>query len=479
MFNQVTVNHTRSAWLNACFLLSAFVISLLPRISLAQDKIYKTDKTVIDAKVTEINTSEIKYKKFSNLNGPAYIVPRKEVSMIVYENGEKEIYNQGPATQDPNAKTGTNGKSSPGANSSVDQARNFILNENINGGIAAYAKLISSEVNNPLLLAEDAYALALGGIYDAALMRLDLCRNMGAMSPEISFFTAQVFALMGYNDLANEYWKDSDINKAPSWIFSTSGTLLQKYKCKSPVSKTKSREALISNFKHANELAAQNLYFQSIALFHDIVNTYPNEYLPYVGYSITLEKTGAFEKSAESVEKAISLIGNTADANVKKQLLEKRLATIRQNMTLLPSPYTTPVKPMTEQYDRPQMMAYAGGMVAPSLINLNGRIGYFVSGASNAALDFSVMRMDSVSSSNVGLSIYSMKNGFVSGAGIMMNSGSGMTNFSFKLSVGYSKMNKSRTSSIDIFLDMNKGLKKDSLTTAIMSIGTSFYFGKR
>jgi tetratricopeptide (TPR) repeat protein len=479
MFNQVTVNHMRSAWLNACFLLSAFVISLLPGASFAQDKIYKTNKTVIEAKVTEINASEIKYKKFSNLNGPAYIVPRKEVSMIVYENGEKEIYNQGQTTQDPNAKMGANGKGSLGANSSIDQARNFILNENINGGIATYAKLISSDLNDPLLLSEDAYALALGGIYDAALMRLDLCRNMGAITPEINYFTSQVFALMGYNDLANEYWKASDINKAPTWIFSKSGLLLQKYKSKSPVSKTKSREALIANFKHANELASQNLYFQSIALFHDIVTTYPNEYLPYVGYSITLEKTGAFEKSAESIEKAISLIGNTADDNAKKQLLEKRLATIRQNMTLLPSPYSTPVKTKLEQSDHPQMMAYAGGMVAPSMINVNGRIGYFVSGASNASLDFSVMKMDSTSYSNVGLSVYSQKNGFVSGAGIMMNSGSGNTNFSFKLSVGYSKMNKSRTSSIDIFVDVNKGLKKDAMTTAIMSIGTSFYFGKR
>lgn len=476
MLNQVTANHKRSAWLTTCFLLCTFVIFLFPIISFGQDKIYKSDNTVIDAKVMEITTAEIKYKKFSNQNGPAYIIPKKDVAMIVYQNGEKEVYNR---TQTNNPLTVAGSDDSPATNPSITRARNLVLSENINGAIATYGKLIKSDIANPVLLAEDAYALALAGIYDAALIRLDLCRSMGAISPEINYFTAQVFALMGYNDLAGEFWKAKDINEAPAWIFPKSAQLLQKYRSKFPVTVTKTREQLIANFKHANELASQKQYFQSIALFHDIVNIYPNEYLPYVGYSITLEKTGALAKSVQTIEKAISLIGNTADDIAKRQTLEKRLATIKQNMTLLPTLYSMPEKSGIEPLDRPQMMAYAGGMVAPAMLNLNGRIGYFVTGTSNASLDFSVVKMDSTSYSNVGLALYSTKNGFVSGGGIMMNSGRGNTNFSFKLSVGYSKMNKSRTSSLDIFVDVNKGLKKDAMTTAIMSIGTSFYFGKR
>ena len=486
MLNQVTVNHKRSAWLSTCFLPGILVIFLLPRLSFGQDKIYKTDNTVIEAKVLEINKSEIKYKKFSNQNGPAYIIPKKEVSKIVYENGEKEAYNQAQANNQPAANTSAKpaavagSNTASGNNPSLNKARNYVLAENINEAIATYGKLIKADATNPSLLAEDAYALALAGIYDAALMRLDLCRKMGAVTPEINFYTAQVFALMGYNDLAGEFWKTRDINEAPAWIFSKSSMLLQKYRSKFPVTTTRTRDQLIANFKRANELASQTQYFQSIALFHDIIAIYPNEYLPYVGYSITLEKTGALEKSAQSIEKAISLIGNAPDNQANKQFLEKRLATIRQNMTL-PTPYSSPEMPVSKVQDAagPQMMAYAGGMLAPNTTNINGRIGYFVSGSSNVSLDFGVWKNAEYSSSNVGLTLYNRQKIFVSGAGLGMNAANGNSAFSLKLSVGISKMNKSRTGSIDVFLDMNKGLKQGALTTYCFSIGTSKYFGKR
>jgi hypothetical protein len=285
---------------------------------------------------------------------------------------------------------------------------------------------------------------------------------------------------MGYNDLAGEFWKTKDINEAPAWIFSKSALLLQKYRSKSPVTTTRTREQLIANFKRANELASQTRYFQSIALFHDIVAIYPNEYLPYVGYSITLEKTGAYGKSAQSIEKAISLMGNTPEDKANKQLLEKRLATIRQTISLT-LPNAIPEMPVSRVQDAagPQMMAYAGGMVAPHTTNINGRIGYFVSGSSNVSLDFGVWKNAEYSSSNVGLTLYNRQKIFVSGAGLGMNAANGSSAFSLKLSVGISKMNKARTASFDVFLDMNKGLKQGALTTYCFSIGTSKYFGKR
>jgi hypothetical protein len=256
--------------------------------------------------------------------------------------------------------------------------------------------------------------------------------------------------------------------------------LLQKYRSKTPVTTTRTREQLIANFKHANELASQTQYFQSIALFHDITNIYPNEYLPYVGYSITLEKTGALGKSAQTIEKAISLIGNTPEDKANKQFLEKRLAAIKQNMIILP-PYTAPEMPVIKApvAAGPQMMAYAGGMVAPYSTNINGRIGYFVSGTSNASFDFGMWKTAEYTASNVGLSLYNRQKSLVSGVGLAMNSANGNSAFSFKLSVGVSKMNKAQTSSFDVFVDMNKGFKKDALTTFCFSIGTSKYFGKR
>ncbi|MBR6655188.1 MAG: outer membrane beta-barrel protein [Alistipes sp.] len=45
----------------------------------------------VKSKVVQIGTSEIKYHKFENLEGPIYSVPRSEVFIIRYENGRKEV----------------------------------------------------------------------------------------------------------------------------------------------------------------------------------------------------------------------------------------------------------------------------------------------------------------------------------------------------------------------------------------------------
>ncbi|MFH1320095.1 MAG: hypothetical protein ABII90_05505 [Bacteroidota bacterium] len=479
MLNQVTVKQKPTAWLYAYLISCAFVIIFFPSVSFAQDKIYKTDSTIIAAKVMEISDADIKYKKFSNQNGPAYIIPKKEVWMIVYENGEKEVYNQA-TKQTTTLPVVVNSNAASVDNPSHEKARNFILTENINEAIASYSQLIAIDSTNATLLAEDAYALALGGIYDAALMRLDRSWSIGANSPDVNYFTAQVFALMGYDDLASEFWKASEKHKTPAWISLKAPILLQKFKRKLPNSAKTNREELIANFKHANELASQSLYFQSIAMFHEIINQYPNEYIPYIGYSITLEKTGAFQKSAQIIEKAISLIGNNSEDIEEKRILEQHLITIKRKMTSLPM-YAMPGLHQWNVKDAksPQMMAYGGFMLSPSLISLNGRIGYYISGGSNASLDFGAGNNSGASFFNLGLSVYNRLHYFVSGGGLLMTSGNGNTDFSLKLSVGFSKMNKNLTSSFDVFLDVNKGLAEGSPTTFGVSVGTSIYFGKR
>ena len=60
----------------------------------AQDKIYKNNGEVLEAKVLEIGQSEIKYKVFVNLNGPTYTLSKQQVAKVVYENGETETYNR-------------------------------------------------------------------------------------------------------------------------------------------------------------------------------------------------------------------------------------------------------------------------------------------------------------------------------------------------------------------------------------------------
>ena len=57
----------------------------------AQDQLYKMDNTKVLVKIIEVGTELIKYKLYSNLNGPTYSENVKDVSLIIYETGQHEI----------------------------------------------------------------------------------------------------------------------------------------------------------------------------------------------------------------------------------------------------------------------------------------------------------------------------------------------------------------------------------------------------
>ncbi len=68
------------------------VLSLLfsNLIIFSQDIIRLKNGTEIQAKVIEIGSKEIKYKKYNFIDGPDYILLKKEVDYIIYENGMRE-----------------------------------------------------------------------------------------------------------------------------------------------------------------------------------------------------------------------------------------------------------------------------------------------------------------------------------------------------------------------------------------------------
>jgi len=55
----------------------------------AQDVIVKKDGSTVVCRVVELTSSEIVYKKWSDLNGSNYIMSRSDASAINYENGKK------------------------------------------------------------------------------------------------------------------------------------------------------------------------------------------------------------------------------------------------------------------------------------------------------------------------------------------------------------------------------------------------------
>ena len=58
----------------------------------AQDVIVKKDGSTIVCRVVEVSSSEIIYKKWTDLNGSNYVMNRADVSGINYESGKKENF---------------------------------------------------------------------------------------------------------------------------------------------------------------------------------------------------------------------------------------------------------------------------------------------------------------------------------------------------------------------------------------------------
>lgn len=74
-------------------ILTLFAIFLLiSKINKAQDTIIKINGDTVLAKILEINSTEIKYKKFNFQDGPSYVENKSEIKQITYSNGLKEVF---------------------------------------------------------------------------------------------------------------------------------------------------------------------------------------------------------------------------------------------------------------------------------------------------------------------------------------------------------------------------------------------------
>jgi len=69
---------------------SIFTLSLC----FSQDTIVKKTNEDIHAKVLEVTTAEIKYKKFEYQDGPLYSILKSDVIMVRYENGSKDVFDE-------------------------------------------------------------------------------------------------------------------------------------------------------------------------------------------------------------------------------------------------------------------------------------------------------------------------------------------------------------------------------------------------
>ena len=86
------------------------LLLIIPCFLFGQDEITFRTGDILKAKILEVGTEEIIYKKFENLTGPSYTVKKNQVFMIKYENGDKDVFGTDKASDPaPNAVVPSSG----------------------------------------------------------------------------------------------------------------------------------------------------------------------------------------------------------------------------------------------------------------------------------------------------------------------------------------------------------------------------------
>jgi hypothetical protein len=73
-------------------LLVFFFLILFAAVTKAQDTIHMRSGELIVAKVTNVGTTDIKYKKWGHLDGPKYDILQSDVAFITYHDGSKDVF---------------------------------------------------------------------------------------------------------------------------------------------------------------------------------------------------------------------------------------------------------------------------------------------------------------------------------------------------------------------------------------------------
>ena len=68
------------------------ILTIISSVSYSQDEIVKKDGSIILSKILEVSSSQVKYHKYSNPDGPIYTIDTSKIQVINFENGDKEDF---------------------------------------------------------------------------------------------------------------------------------------------------------------------------------------------------------------------------------------------------------------------------------------------------------------------------------------------------------------------------------------------------
>ena len=363
----------------------------------------------------------------------------------------------------------------------INDARSAVIDRKIDKAIKIYSQLVSESTKSKSkysysdisLLSEYGYVLALGQVYEGALMNLDRALMLGKADSETMFYISQTFALMEYEDIAKLFWNPST-DSVPQWLAADYKELLKKHKTYAVINQHEFREAL----KNANMLALDGQYLQSIVIYQELVDNYPEQSIPFVGYSALMEKLGFKSKAVELLTYGIEAMGDEKMAYNQPGIYEKHLLELKKKTPASINNTTSVSNNLLniKEKEKTTMLVYAGGMMAKSLYSLNSRFAVFVSDKIYLSIDLGIANSKSSTNYNVGMSVYATYKWLIAGVGLseQLTKGSSMT--SIRTSVGMSVPSKSGKSSFDLLFDVYSPTGKVTGRTYGLSIGRSFYF---
>ncbi|MCL2411328.1 MAG: hypothetical protein FWC97_06760 [Treponema sp.] len=96
-------------------------------VAAAQDLIVMRNGNIIEARVTEISSAEIRYRRIDFLDGPVFVISAANVHSIRFENGTHQVFNQAPPAGQPQAQTAR------AVDTAIDPDR-FVFGFNLNAG---------------------------------------------------------------------------------------------------------------------------------------------------------------------------------------------------------------------------------------------------------------------------------------------------------------------------------------------------------
>lgn len=81
----------------------SIAVTFLTTFCFSQDIITLKTGEDISAKIVEVGLTDIKYKKFDNIDGPSFTILKSDVLMTRYKNGTKDVYNLDTKTKKENS----------------------------------------------------------------------------------------------------------------------------------------------------------------------------------------------------------------------------------------------------------------------------------------------------------------------------------------------------------------------------------------